>query len=138
MISWGSNQLGHDNSPHGNINPPETPIRRLSIATPKPKFSFHDDSTVSDVNLERSDTVSDWSGISPVSSTVSSSAQNGQSFSKDLVLCSRGLTKELKVDLQKKLESILDAIAGAHEGVGYCQGKDISCLFEFCCLVLHS
>ena len=139
LVSWGSNQFLLNQQENRsrralNISASEKskPIRRLSIATCGPKFSFHDDnSTVSDVNLDRTDTVSDWSGISPVSSTVSSSTQNGQKVengrglsSKDPVLSSRGLSIELKVDLQKKLESILDAIAGAHEGVGYCQGMD--------------
>lgn len=117
------------NPPSQNQSGKEKAIRRLSIPSPSPKFSF--DSSVSDVNLDRVDTVSDWSGVSPVSSTVSSSAQNGQksesiygSFSKDFVLSSKGMTSEAKVDLQRKLEAVLDAIAGAHECVGYCQGMD--------------
>jgi hypothetical protein len=137
LISWGSNRFllkRHENGTCRLVNSPSNtesekgkPIRRLSIATPGPKPSFNDDSTVGDVDIDRTDTVSDWSGISPVSSTVSSKGTNGSvagSISQELVLSSRGLTSELKIDLQKKLEAILDAIAGAHVGLGYCQGMD--------------
>lgn len=130
LITWGNNHLRRKvgepennrsfDSLHRNESNKIRPIRRLSIAFPGPKFSSQDDATVSDVNIDSKDTVSDWSGISPVNSTVSSKV----SFSKEPVLSGRGLTNELKVNLQKKLEAVLDGIAGAHEGVGYCQGMD--------------
>ena len=139
LITWGGDQFvlkrcGDGtprilNSRSNTESEKAKPIRQLSIPSPSPKFSFQDDSTASDANLNRADTVSDWSGISPVNSF--SSAQNGQKGdsrssykSKDMAVSSRGISSELKVQLQMRLESILDAIAGAHEGVGYCQGMD--------------
>ncbi|KAK1740621.1 TBC domain-containing protein [Skeletonema marinoi] len=104
----------------------------------------------SDGSLTPTDTVSDWGGISPVASyasedhaagnvedlkvqVVSYESMDGNSKSKlstaksdisDPVLCGNALTTEMKVDMQKKLRSILHALAARHQGVGYCQGMD--------------
>ncbi|KAL7501393.1 hypothetical protein ACHAWT_010672 [Skeletonema menzelii] len=104
----------------------------------------------SDGSLTPTDTVSDWGGISPVASyasedrtagnvddpkvqIVSYESMDGNSKSKlstaksdisDPVLCGNALTNEMKVDMQKKLRSILHALAARHQGVGYCQGMD--------------
>jgi hypothetical protein len=66
--------------------------------------------------------VSDWGGISPTASNISSAASLDRTNSIDAVLSGNELTLDMKADLQKKLETILDVIAAVHEGLGYCQG----------------
>lgn len=104
----------------------------------------------SDGSLTPTDTVSDWGGISPVASYASedqfagnvddskvkvvsyesmdkssrSKISSARSDISDPVLCGNALTTEMKVDMQKKLRSILHALAARHPGVGYCQGMD--------------
>ena len=104
-----------------------------------------EDCESSDGSLTPTDTVSDWGGISPVASyasediddskvkvvsyesmdgTVKSKYSSAKSDISDPVLCGNALTSEMKVDMQKKLRSILHALAARHQGVGYCQGMD--------------
>ena len=100
------------------------------------------------------DTVSQWSGISPVPSFCSNSgvSESGSAASRanlvngvakalekdssgnkelknsraieELALCGNTLTAEMKEGLQNQLGYILHALAAAHEDVGYCQGMD--------------
>jgi hypothetical protein len=75
-----------------------------------------------DRNFQSSDTVSDWGGISPVGSNISSVGSLARTNSLDAVLGGNELTQDMKIELQKKLETILNVIAAVHEGLGYCQG----------------
>ena len=100
------------------------------------------------------DTVSQWSGISPVPSFCSNSgaSESGSAAARanlangiakalekdssgnkevknsraieELALCGNTLTTEMKEGLQNQLGYILHALAAAHEDVGYCQGMD--------------
>ena len=151
LLAWGSNHfLKRDESDgtcrivpmdnddvHDSDN--ERPIRRLTMSPPSwVKKSLKEsakrkerDPGAEFPSLEKTDTVSDWSGVSPTGSTISTGANkipsqsgSGSIAEQETALGGNGLTIETKLDLQNKLESILNAIAAAHETVGYCQGMD--------------
>lgn len=130
LVSWGRDNLISKQLDLRNIEKTtDKPIRRIVVASPmlgmrrKIIEMQHNDED----EIEKTNTVSDWSGISPLDSNVScnsvESVTQTDSFG-DIVLSGNGLSCEMKSELQKKLETILNAIAAAHKGVGYCQGMD--------------
>jgi hypothetical protein len=126
LVTWGQNHLLRRHT-DGTCRvvpttcPSEKPIRRLTMSPPpqRSRNGIPD----SPLALKHSETVSDWGGISPVGSNISSAGSLTRTNSLDLVLSGNELTLEVKADLQKKLGSILDVIAAVHEGFGYCQGE---------------
>ena len=128
LVTWGQNHLlRRDDDGTCRVVPTscdsENPIRRLTISPPSHRVRDKFDSPA---DLIRSETVSDWGGISPVGSNISSVGSLTRTNSLELVLNGNELTQEMKADLQKKLGSILDVIAAVHEGFGYCQGRSVS------------
>jgi hypothetical protein len=128
LMSWGQNHLlrRHQDGSCRVVSSPNPsgkgePIRRLMMSRPPHKYRGAYRSN-NDVDLEQSETVSDWGGISPTASNISSAASLDRTNSIDAVLSGNELTLDMKADLQKKLETILDVIAAVHEGLGYCQG----------------
>jgi hypothetical protein len=90
-----------------------------------------------DEGISHTDTVSDWSGVTPVGSFASSQSvsemDRERTSSKrnrrviepsELALNGNLLTDEMKKTLQDKLSFILHALAAVHSDVGYCQGED--------------
>ena len=127
LVTWGQNHLlRRDDDGTCRVVPTscdsENPIRRLTISPPSHRVRDKFDSPA---DLIRSETVSDWGGISPVGSNISSVGSLTRTNSLELVLNGNELTQEMKADLQKKLGSILDVIAAVHEGFGYCQGRSV-------------
>lgn len=131
LMSWGQNHLlrRHQDgscrvvSSSGPSGKGE-PIRRLTILPPiHAQRGIGAEKSNNDVDLEHAETVSDWGGISPTLSNISSVGSLARTNSIDVVLSGNELTQDMKADLQKKLETILDVIAAVHEGLGYCQGK---------------
>lgn len=126
LVTWGQNHLlrRHDDGTCRVVpasTPSEKPIRRLTMSPPPRRSKTG--TFEGEIALQRSETVSDWGGISPVGSNISSAGSLTRSNSLELVLAGNELTVEMKTDLQRKLGSILDVIAAVHEGFGYCQGK---------------
>jgi len=131
LMSWGQNHLlrRHQDgscrvvSSSGPSGKGE-PIRRITILPPvHAQRGGEAEKSNNDVDLEIAETVSDWGGISPTLSNISSAGSLARTNSIDVVLSGNELTQDMKADLQKKLETILDVIAAVHEGLGYCQGK---------------
>jgi hypothetical protein len=122
LMSWGQNHfLRRDDDGSCRIVPSSDTsgcgeaIRRLTMSPPNKSRKV--------VQQDSEETVSDWGGISPVGSNISSVGSLARTSSLDAVLGGHEMTQEIKIDLQKKLETILDVIAAVHEGLGYCQGK---------------
>ena len=97
-----------------------------------------------EVSLTPTDTVSDWGGVSPAGSFATGSfstfsgvhdkpkTHTSRSSGKihrnqteeEMALSGNALTDDMKRTLQDKLSFILNALAAAHQDVGYCQGMD--------------
>lgn len=125
LMAWGQNHLLRRHrdgtfrvvsSSNASIQEGEA-VRRILTSPPQRTSEYERE-------LERSETVSDWGGISPVGSNISSAGSivRTNSIDASVVLSGNGLTQEMKIGLQSKLETILDVIAAVHEGFGYCQG----------------
>ncbi|CAB9506628.1 Ecotropic viral integration site 5 protein [Seminavis robusta] len=130
LVTWGKNRI-MKRGVKGDGNPPPSSGRLSTV--------FDSESEASQT---RTDTVSDWGGVSPVPSFAGScngtadgedrSTRNddGRKKGKDvvstdlLVLGGNALTDEMKADLQNKLAFILHGLAATHLDVGYCQGMD--------------
>jgi len=119
LVSWGRSHLNKSNPNPGGK---ETPIRSMTVSPSSRASRKH--MSFDSLSLGQSDTVSDWGGISPVGSNMSSVGSLARTDSLDMVLGGNALSSDVKADLQKKLEAILNAMAAAHPGVGYCQGMD--------------
>ena len=129
LMSWGQNHfLRRDVDGSCRIVPSSSPsgcgeaIRRLTMSPPNKSRMGALKECGDDRNFQSSDTVSDWGGISPVGSNISSVGSLARTNSLDAVLGGNELTQDMKIELQKKLETILNVIAAVHEGLGYCQG----------------
>jgi hypothetical protein len=133
LMSWGQNHfLRRDVDGSCRIVPSSSPsgcgeaIRRLTMSPPNKSRGVKLKEAEDDRNYHNSDAVSDWGGISPVGSNISSVGSLARTNSLDAVLGGNELTQEIKIELQKKLETILNVIAAVHEGLGYCQGVYIA------------
>eukprot|EP00557_Chaetoceros_sp_GSL56_P002109 CAMPEP_0176497732 /NCGR_PEP_ID=MMETSP0200_2-20121128/11892_1 /TAXON_ID=947934 /ORGANISM="Chaetoceros sp., Strain GSL56" /LENGTH=540 /DNA_ID=CAMNT_0017895787 /DNA_START=354 /DNA_END=1977 /DNA_ORIENTATION=- len=131
LMSWGQNHfLRRDVDGSCRIVPSSNPsgcgeaIRRLTMSPPNKSRGVASKDSEDEGNFQSSDTVSDWGGISPVGSNISSVGSLARTNSLDAVLGGNELTQDVKIELQKKLETILNVIAAVHEGLGYCQGMD--------------
>ena len=136
----------------------EAPVARVASYRPpvhskEPSMRMRSKAATDDSSIHSdqspTDTVSDWSAISPVGSTISAgnskwdtdvsaldesmntSLDKNQSMQssitieeEDFVLSGRDLTYEVKADLQNKLGYILHCLAASNDYVGYCQGMD--------------
>ena len=163
LVTWGRGRLLMRGVKGGGVAPPTPSIvpagRQKSKPKPRPatgpppwERGEKDDDR--DVNEAPTETVSQWSGISPVPSFSSQSGvgemENGPLMKammassvtraleqnsddkqskrsraiEELALSGNSLTNEMKVALQNQLGYILHALAAAHEDVGYCQGMD--------------
>jgi Rab-GTPase-TBC domain len=135
LVTWGRNRI-MKRGVRGDGNPPPS-SGRMSAA------GAYDSHSESEASQTRTDTVSDWGGVSPVPSFAGSCSNgaadgeerrndDGKKMSRDaqsvstdfLVLGGTALTDEMKADLQGKLAFILHALAATHVDVGYCQGMD--------------
>lgn len=135
LVSWGREHLlprrtdAKSNSASNEITSADKPIRRIVMTSPMlgMRKKVMEMQQMDDQEIERTDTVSDWGGVSPLDSQLSYNSVGSIARTDsigDMVLCGNGLSNDMKIELQKKLESILNAIAAAHKGVGYCQGMD--------------
>ena len=164
LVTWGRGRVlsrgvkgGGVSSPTPVIPPPGTEKAKPKPrpATGPPPWETADSlPEKEDDSVGQPDTVSQWSGISPVPSFCSNSGlsdkesgsmaaraslANGvaRALEKDptskmknsraieeLALSGNTLTAEMKEGLQNQLGYILHALAAAHEDVGYCQGMD--------------
>lgn len=135
LVSWGREHLlpQRTDAKASNSGNDDTladkPIRRIVVASPMlgMRKKVMEMQQLDDGMIERTDTVSDWGGISPWDSQMSYNSAGSIARTDslgDIVLCGNGLSNDMKLELQKKLELILNAIAAAHKGVGYCQGMD--------------
>lgn len=131
LMSWGQNHFLRRNVdgscrivPSSNTSEAGEAIRRLTMSPPAKSRRMTKIDSDDERDFQSSDTVSDWGGISPVGSTISSVGSLARTNSIDIVLGGHELTQETKAELQKKLETILNVIAAVHDGLGYCQGMD--------------
>jgi hypothetical protein len=135
LVSWGREHLlprrtdAKAKDASHEVTSVDKPIRRIVMTSPMLgiRKKVMEMQQMDDQEIERTDTVSDWGGISPLDSQLSYNSVGSIARTDsigDMVLCGNGLSNDMKVELQKKLESILNAIAAAHKGVGYCQGMD--------------
>ena len=142
LVTWGKNRImrrgvkgGGEETPLPELGPSkkhkEKPAR--SSASPPPWECSIDRAGDSDWNEIPTNIVSDWGGVSPVASMADSSTAGLNEDSdglhnilprEELALSGNCLTGEMKSNLQNKLSFILNALAAAHDEVGYCQGMD--------------
>lgn len=135
LVSWGREHLipqrtdSKTDSTSNDDTLADKPIRRIVMASPMLgiRRKVMEMQQMDETEIERTDTVSDWGGISPLDSQRSYNSYGSIARTDslgDVVLSGNGLSSDMKIELQKKLEFILNALAAAHKGVGYCQGMD--------------
>mmetsp|Transcript_36163 Transcript_36163/g.86927 ORF Transcript_36163/g.86927 Transcript_36163/m.86927 type:complete len:1411 (-) Transcript_36163:5096-9328(-) len=147
LVTWGQSRImkrgvkgGGEPMPTARIGPKQNrkeSSRPTSPTVSSPPWARNEEgddaSTSSHVSETPTDTVSDWSAISPKGSFASYKDGESERFLdksvsdlsvEAIALSGNGLTPEVKLDLQKKLNFILHSMAVRHEEVGYCQGMD--------------
>jgi hypothetical protein len=130
LVTWGRNHLlrGSDAKKSNNNHEGTSVSQTSSTLNSSGKFVdklYQSNSSVDDGDdnnntdiLSQSGSVSSETDIQLKSSSLSHSGYY------DIVLSGNSLSNETKVELQKKLEFVLNVIAATHPQVGYCQGMD--------------
>lgn len=148
LVTWGQSRImkrgvkgGGEPMPTPRLGPKldrKTSSRPTSPTTSSPPWARNeigdDASTSSHASETPTDTVSDWTAISPKGSFASFKDGESERFLdksgsdlsvvETLALSGNGLTPEVKLDLQKKLSCILHTMSIRYEEIGYCQGMD--------------
>jgi len=141
LVTWGQNRImkrgvkgGGEPVPTpeiGQLNTQKQKIRRKATTISSPPWGCNevgDASVQSDASSDApTDTVSDWSAVSPKGSFVGS-VNDPETLidesTEEIALCGNLLSADVKADLQNKLSYILHSLAATYEDIGYCQGMD--------------
>eukprot|EP00536_Pseudo-nitzschia_multiseries_P014485 jgi/Psemu1/320666/estExt_fgenesh1_pm.C_7110005 len=132
LVTWGQNRIMKRGLKGGGEPSPIPEIGEQNNKKVKSKQNSGDgdgDASIkSNASDTPTDTVSDWSAVSPKGSFAGSTneceALAVDECAEEIALSGNSLSADAKADLQNKLSYILHSLAATYEDIGYCQGMD--------------